>query len=92
MSRNVTAARAEALATLTKTYELLFMVEYKLSDAEANLLIDIAQGIELLEEKLNDDEEEQVVHERGRESHEKESRQHDELDVAREYEPSEVRV
>jgi hypothetical protein len=35
------------------------MVEYKLSDAEANLLIDIAQGIELLEEKLNDDEEEQ---------------------------------
>ena len=59
MSRNVTAARAEALATLTKTYELLFMVEYKLSDAEANLLIDIAQGIELLGEKLNDDEEEQ---------------------------------
>jgi len=59
MSRNVTAARAEALAALTKTYELLFMVEYTLSDAEANLLIDIAQGIELLEEKLNDDEEEQ---------------------------------
>ena len=59
MSRNVTAARAEALAALTKTYELLFKVEFKLSDAEANLLIDIAQGIELLEEKLNDDEEEQ---------------------------------
>ena len=59
MNRNVTAARAEALDALTKTYELLFMVEYKLSDAEANLLIDIAQGIELLEEILNDDEEEQ---------------------------------
>ena len=52
MSRNVDAARAEALATLTKTYELLFMVEYKLSDKEANLLIDIAQGIETLEEIL----------------------------------------
>lgn len=53
MSKNVTEARQGALATLTKTYELLWRVEYKLSDDEARLLLDIAEGIELLEEKLN---------------------------------------
>ena len=45
--------RQGVLATLTKTYELLWRVEYKLSDDEARLLLDIAEGIELLEEKLN---------------------------------------
>ena len=57
MSKNVTEARQGALETLTKTYELLWRVEYKLSDDEARLLLDIAEGIELLEEKLNAKEE-----------------------------------
>jgi len=59
MTKNLTAARTDAYRLLLKTYEVLYKVEHQLSDNEARLLIDIAQGIELLEEKLNDDEEEQ---------------------------------
>ena len=59
MTKSLTAARANAYQLLLKTYEILYRVEHRLSDDEARLLIDIAQAIELLDEKLNTDEEEQ---------------------------------
>ena len=55
MTKSLTAARANAYQLLLKTYEILYRVEHQLSDDEARLLIDIAQAIELLDEKLNDD-------------------------------------
>ena len=59
MTKSLTSARANAYQLLLKTYEILYRVEHQLSDDEARLLIDIAQAIELLDEKLNTDEEEQ---------------------------------
>jgi hypothetical protein len=59
MTKSLTAARANAYQLLLKTYEILYRVEHQLSDDEARLLIDIAQAIETLDEKLNTDEEEQ---------------------------------
>ena len=53
MSKNVTEARQGAVNWLCEAYEALFMVQHQLSDDEARLLLDIAEGIELLEEKLN---------------------------------------
>ena len=56
MTKSLTAARANAYQLLLKTYEILYRVEHQLSDDEARLLIDIAQSIEILDEKLNSEE------------------------------------
>ena len=56
---NLKEKRIRAVDGLCEAYEALFMVEHQLTDDEARLLIDIAQAIEILDEKLNTDEEEQ---------------------------------
>ena len=59
MSTALIEARLNAASFLSRAYAALRLVEYHLSDKEARLLIDIAQAIELLDEKLNTDDEEQ---------------------------------
>ena len=59
MRNKLTEARATAAELLSKAYAVLRTVEHRLSDNEARLLIDIAQAIETIEEKLDIDEEEQ---------------------------------
>ena len=59
MTQRLTDARARAADLLSNAYAVLRTVEHRLSDNEARLLIDIAQAIETIEEKLDIDEEEQ---------------------------------
>ena len=59
MSNKLTDARTRAVELLSNAYAALRVVEYRLSDKEARLLIDIAQAIETIEEILDNDEEEQ---------------------------------
>ena len=49
---NLKEKRIRAVDGLCEAYEALFMVEHQLTDDEARLLIDIAQAIETIEEKL----------------------------------------
>ena len=59
MSKTLHNQRARAAELLSEAYAALRLVEYRLSDKEARLLIDIAQAIETIEEMLDSDEEEQ---------------------------------
>jgi len=59
MGNKLTEARARAADLLSNAYAVLRVVEFRLSDKEARLLIDIAQAIETIEEILDSDEEEQ---------------------------------
>ena len=59
MANKLTDARARAADLLSNAYAVLRVVEYRLSDDEARLLLDIAQAIDTLEVMLDADEEEQ---------------------------------
>lgn len=59
MSKTLYNQRTRAVELLSNAYATLRLVEYRLSDKEARLLIDIAQAIETIEEILDIDEEEQ---------------------------------
>ena len=52
MDRTLKAHRIRAAELLSNAYATLRLVEYRLSDDEARLLLDIAQAIETIEEKL----------------------------------------
>ena len=52
MSKTLHNYRARAAELLSEAYATLRVVEYRLSDDEARLLLDIAQAIETIEEKL----------------------------------------
>ena len=52
MTNNLKQNRIRALDGLCEAYEALFMVENQLTDKEARSLLDIAQAIETIEEKL----------------------------------------
>ena len=58
MSKTLYNQRTRAVELLSNAYATLRLVEYRLSDKEARLLIDIAQAIETIEEILDSDEEE----------------------------------
>ena len=59
MSKTLHNQRVRAAELLSEAYAALRAVEHRLSDNEARLLIDIAQAIETIEEKLGWQEEEQ---------------------------------
>ena len=59
MDRTLKNHRIQAANLLSHAYSKLRLVEHRLSDKEARLLIDIAQAIETIEEILDSDEEEQ---------------------------------
>lgn len=59
MSNILHNQRARTAELLSQAYATLRLVEHRLSDNEARLLLDIAQAIETLEEMLDSDEEEQ---------------------------------
>ena len=59
MANKLTIQRGRAAELLSNAYAALRLVEHRLSDKEARLLIDIAQAIETIEEVLDSDEEEQ---------------------------------
>ena len=59
MANKLTIQRVRAAELLSNAYAALRLVEHRLSDKEARLLIDIAQAIETIEEVLDSDEEEQ---------------------------------
>jgi very-short-patch-repair endonuclease len=59
MSNTLYNQRARTAELLSQAYATLRLVEHRLSDKEARLLLDIAQAIETLEEILDSDEEEQ---------------------------------
>lgn len=59
MANKLTDQRTRAVELLSNAYAALRLVEHRLSDKEARLLIDIAQAIETIEEVLDSDEEEQ---------------------------------
>lgn len=52
MDRTLKDHRIRAAELLSNAYATLRLVEYRLTDDEARLLIDIAQAIETIEEKL----------------------------------------
>jgi len=52
MDRTLKAHRIRAAELLSNAYATLRLVEYRLSDDEARLLLDIAQAVETIEEKL----------------------------------------
>lgn len=52
MDRTLKDHRIRAAELLSNAYATLRLVEYRLSDDEARLLLDIAQAIETIEEKL----------------------------------------
>lgn len=52
MSNTLHNQRARTAELLSQAYATLRLVEYRLSDDEARLLLDIAQAIETIEEKL----------------------------------------
>ena len=52
MDRTLKDQRIRAAELLSNAYATLRLVEYRLSDDEARLLLDIAQAIETIEEKL----------------------------------------
>ena len=52
MANKLTDARARAADLLSNAYAVLRVVEHQLTDNEARLLLDIAQAIETIEEKL----------------------------------------
>ena len=59
MANKLTIQRVRAAELLSNAYAALRLVEHRLSDKEARLLIDIAQAIETIEEILDNDEEKQ---------------------------------